>query len=242
MADLLFEERRLAEIYDVLDSDRTDLDAYLAFVDECGAASVLDIGCGTGTFACLLADRGVEVTGVDPARASLDVAQGKPGADRVCWVQGDVSDLPALQVDFVVMTGNVAQVFLSDEEWAATLKAAYRALRPQGCLVFETRDPDKLAWLEWDREHSHALTTIPGVGAVETWGEVTDVEGDLVSFLSHFVFQSDGASFTSHSTLRFRRREEVAQTLREAGFELNSVRDAPDRPGRELVFVAPRPS
>jgi len=34
-------------------------------------------------FALLLAERGVEVVGVDPAGASLDVARGKPGADRV---------------------------------------------------------------------------------------------------------------------------------------------------------------
>jgi len=42
---------------------------------------VLDIGCGTGTFACLLGARGIEVVVVDPAGASLDVARAKPGAD-----------------------------------------------------------------------------------------------------------------------------------------------------------------
>jgi 2-polyprenyl-3-methyl-5-hydroxy-6-metoxy-1,4-benzoquinol methylase len=65
-----------------LDSDRSDLAAYAALGDEFSARSVLDIGCGTGTFACILAGRGVRVIGVDPARASLDVARAKPGADR----------------------------------------------------------------------------------------------------------------------------------------------------------------
>ena len=58
MADAIFEERRLAEIYDPMDPDRSDLDAYVALAEGLGARSVLDIGCGTGTFACLLARRG----------------------------------------------------------------------------------------------------------------------------------------------------------------------------------------
>ena len=59
MADAIFEEPRLAEIYDPMDPDRSDLDAYVALAEEFGARSVLDIGCGTGTFACLLAGRGI---------------------------------------------------------------------------------------------------------------------------------------------------------------------------------------
>ena len=50
MADALFEERRLARIYDDLDPDRADLEAYVQIVDELDARRVLDIGCGTGTF------------------------------------------------------------------------------------------------------------------------------------------------------------------------------------------------
>ena len=37
------------------------------------------------------------------------------------------------------MTGNVAQVFLTDEDWAQALQAIGAALRPRGYLVFETR-------------------------------------------------------------------------------------------------------
>lgn len=50
VADAIFEKPRLAEIYDALDPDRTDLDTYLAIVDEFGAGAVVDIGCGTGTW------------------------------------------------------------------------------------------------------------------------------------------------------------------------------------------------
>ena len=79
MSDALFNEPRLARIYDLVEGERGDLDPYLAMVSEFGARSVLDVGCGTGTFACLLADRGIESVGVDPAAASLEIARAKPG-------------------------------------------------------------------------------------------------------------------------------------------------------------------
>ncbi|MEV4418047.1 class I SAM-dependent methyltransferase [Catellatospora sp. NPDC049609] len=240
MPDRAFIEPRLAELYDPLDPDRGDLDVYAALVDKFGARSVLDIGCGTGTFACLLAGRGIAVTGVDPAAASLDLARGKPGADRVRWVLGQAGDLPPLQVDLATMTGNVAQVFLTDEEWTATLLAARAALRPGGRLVFETRDPAARGWREWTRERSDEHTVVPGVGGVRTWVELTGVGDDLVSFRWTYVFDADGAVLTSDSTLRFRTRAEVTASLVAAGYVVDEVRGAPDRPGREMVFVARR--
>lgn len=240
MTDALFADPRLAALYDPLDADRGDLDAYAGLIDELGARSVLDVGCGTGTFACLLADRGIDVTAVDPAAASLAVARGKPGADRVRWLHGDATTLPALRVDVATMTGNVAQVFLTDEAWATTLRGVHRALRPGGRLVFETRDPAREAWREWNRAESYRRVDVPGTGIVETWVDLVDASPPLVSFRWTFVLANDGAVLTSDSTLRFRDREEVAASLAGTGFAVEEVRDAPDRPGRELVFVAER--
>ena len=240
MPDAIFRDRRLAEIYDPLDPDRSDLDAYLAMVDEFGAGVVLDIGCGTGTLACLLAQRGKQVIGVDPAVASLDVARRKPYADRVRWLAGDATTLPPMQVDLVTMTGNVAQVFLSDESWVTTLGAAHEALGLRGFLVFEVRDPARKGWREWDREQSYRCVEVPHVGTIETWVDLTDVSLPFVSFRHTFIFGADGAVLTSESTLRFRDEAEIRDSLQMAGFVVHDVRDAPDRPGREFVFVAMR--
>lgn len=177
MADPIFEDTRLVGIYDALEPDRPDLDAYVAVVAEFGARRVLDVGCGTGTFALVLAERGLEVTGVDPAAASLDVARAKRGAERVSWIHGDASTLPPIQVDLATMTGNVAQAIVDPADWEGSLRGVYGALRPGGRLVFETRDPARRAWEEWNHAASISTTKIPGVGAVENWVEVTDVRG-----------------------------------------------------------------
>ena len=240
MADNVFEHPRLAAIYDALDPDRSDLEVYAEIAEELGARRVLDVGCGTGTLAVLLAGRGLEVTGVDPALASLEVARAKPGGDRVRWLHGDATSLPPLQVDLATMTGNVAQAIVQRADWDATLGAVYQALRPGGCLVFETRDPAYRAWRGWNRAATYSVTEVDGVGAVESWHELTDVRGQLVSFRSTTVFASDGEVLTSDSTLRFRERDEVQADLVAQGYAVDEVRDAPDRPGRELVFFARR--
>ena len=60
----------------------------------------------------------------------------------------------------------------------------------------------------------------------------------LVSFRYTCTFQADGAVVTSDSTLRFRGRDEVEASLAAQGYRLRDVRQAPDRPGREFVFIA----
>ncbi|MFW6720192.1 class I SAM-dependent methyltransferase [Streptomyces sp. MAR4 CNY-716] len=241
MADDCFAHPRLAAIYDPLHPDRVDLDAYRQVADEHGARRVLDIGCGTGVFALLLADRGIEVVGVDPAQASIDVARAKPGSERVRWICGDATDLPPLRADLATMTGNVAQAIADPQPWRQTLRETHAALRPGGHLVFETRDPARRGWEEWTREKSRRVTEIPGAGPVESWVELTDVSLPLVTFRWTYVFAADGQVLTSDSTLRFRERDEVEQDLAAHGFEVREVRDAPDRPGREFVFLARRP-
>ncbi len=65
---------------------------------------------------------------------------------------------------------------------------------------------------------------------------MTSVEHPLVSFRQTYDF-ADGTQIVSESTLRFRSQDEFDVLLDRAGFSVLDVRDAPDRPGREFVFI-----
>jgi len=238
MPDQIFENPRLVAIYDDFGSPRSDLDHYVSIVKELNAKSVLDVGCGTGCLAIQLSEQGFAVTGLEPAKASLDFARRKPNANRVRWILGDAASLPPLSVDLGVMTANVAQVFLTDAAWEEALAHVRRALQPNGHLVFEVRDPAKKAWLDWTREKTHMRLNISGIGNVDGWCEVTDVSKEFVSFRWTYVFEADGQVITSDSTLRFREREAIEQSLVKTGYAVHEIRDAPDRPGKEFVFIA----
>lgn len=228
-----------AAIYDQAEGSREDLDHYVAIVEELAADSVIDVGCGTGTLAIMLADRGRVVTGVDPAGAMLDVARAKPGAEKVRWLHGTAEALPIVpSADLAMMTGNVAQVFVTDEQWLGTLRAVHDALGPLGHLVFETRIPERRAWEEWTQRGSSTYQ-VEGVGTVRDVFEVVQVHEPYVTFRSDNTLP-DGSVVPNESTLIFRSMPELERTLALAGFTICEVRDAPDRPGREWVVIAQR--
>ena len=62
----------------------------------------------------------------------------------------------------------------------------------------------------------------------------------FVSFRDTYRFRVDGTVVTSDSTLRFRSRDELETSLVTQGYRVLDVREAPDRPGREFVFIAQR--
>lgn len=136
------------------------------------------------------------------------------------------------------MTANGAQGIADPQTWQKTLRGAHAALRPGGRLIFETRDPARRAWQEWTREKSYRVTQISGVGSVESWVQLVEVSMPLVTFRWTCRFAVDGQVLTSDSTLRFRERDEVEKDLDTQGYVVDDIRHAPDRTGKEFVFLA----
>lgn len=216
-----FNDSRLVTVYDAECPWSRDDDFFLSVVDETPAARVLDLGCGTGRLALGLAAAGHRVTGVDPARASLDAARAKPGAQRVTWIEGTADVLADRSFDVAVMTSHVAQFVVDDDAWARTLGALARSLVPGGRLVFDTRDPRDRRWERWNPVDSRRRIRLPDGSAVEAWTEVTAVAGGVVDFAIHYLFPY--GELVSTATLRFRTEDELRRSLRDAGFTVERM-------------------
>lgn len=103
-------------------------------------ARVLDVGCGTGTLAAILARRGAHVTGIDISPPMLRVAarrlQAEDLAGRVVLRELGVAELDAFpDAAFDAVVSTLAFSELSDDEIAYALAECRRILRPGGQLL-----------------------------------------------------------------------------------------------------------
>jgi SAM-dependent methyltransferase len=243
--DLHYVEPRLVELYDHDNPRGADTDFYLGLATDLDAHRILDLGCGTGMLTReLAAVEGRYVIGVDPAPAMLAVARRPPDAEQVQWVEGDAGAIGTPEADLVVMTGNVAQVFLDDAEWAATLHAIHAALRPGGHLAFESRNPEDCAWERWTRDATYERIE-SAYGPMECWLEVVRVGNDRVYLDGHNVFTATGEVVIASSELRFRSQAELTESLSTSGFSVEHVYGDWDHSpvtgsSRVMVFIARR--
>jgi SAM-dependent methyltransferase len=145
---------RLAGVYDemVVDSCHGRWAAHLDELwraDSHGVRTVLDLCCGTGLMAKALIELGYHVTGVDGSSAMLARARHvlPPGTVLARQV------LPELTVDgpfdAAVSTFDGLN-YLTPAEFASTVSAVGRRLRPRGWLVFDVHAD---AMLEFARSH-----------------------------------------------------------------------------------------
>jgi SAM-dependent methyltransferase len=211
--DRLFTEPALAELYDrwAPARQRDDFDFYLPLVMS--AASVLDIGCGTGELLRMARQAGHtgRLCGLDPAPAMLAVARQRPDVE---WVLGDAASAAWRQdFDLVVMTGHAFQVLVSDDGIRAALAAVRAALVPSGRFAFETRNPAARAWQDWIPANAVRVTGPSGAVVTMAHQVITPFDGRTVTFTSTYTSPDWPEPQVSRSTLRFLGAAELAVFL-----------------------------
>jgi len=242
--DLHYTDPRLVDLYEADNPRGIDYDFYIQLAKDINAKTILDLGCGTGLLARELAALGWHVTAIDPAPAMLAYGKKQPDAHLLTWLEGDSSALGTANADLVLMTGNVAQVFLEDSDWTKTLKHIHDALSPNGYVAFESRNPNARAWESWTAEASYERQQTVH-GELECWLELLSVQDGKVHFQAHNVFTQTGETLLAKSTLRFRTEDEIRHSLVQAGFDIQHVyggwhKEALSTQSHVMVFVAQR--
>jgi SAM-dependent methyltransferase len=198
-------------------AQRGDFDFYLPMVMS--AASVLDVGCGTG----LLLHRARQcghtgrLCGLDPARGMMERARKLPGVE---WVLGDLASFSERErFDLVVMTGHVFQVLVEDRQLRGSLAAIRSVLGDNGRFAFETRNPLCRAWESWTPDDVVEINV--GGTVVQMRHEVTTpVKADLVRFTTTFESPRWQHPRVSRSTLRFLDAGRLPAFLSDAGLAI----------------------
>ncbi|PJI91219.1 methyltransferase family protein [Yoonia maricola] len=220
MVDQHYTHPDLVAVYDVFNCWGADRAFYASLVGTT-PLRILEVGCGTGLIARRIAEQGHDVTGLDPAPQMLEFARSAPGGQSVKWICGLLADFDAAPFDLIFMTGHAFQCMLLDDEITAFFRAARRLLRPEGRLVFETRNAAVKAWENWTPEQSTATKVLPNGRSVTAYHELQNVDVDVVSFRS--VYQFPDQRITSDSTLRFTMLDEVTAFAQAEGLALLEV-------------------
>jgi SAM-dependent methyltransferase len=109
-----------------------------------GVRSLLELGCGTGTHASLLANEGYEVHGVDLSTEMLQQACDRMTqlpqelASKLTFSQGDIRTIHIeRQFDAIISLFHVFSYQTTNEDLQAAFATARRHLKPRGVFIFD---------------------------------------------------------------------------------------------------------
>ena len=142
----------LAASYDRLTND-VDYKAVVAFYqkildsENLQPKTAVDLACGTGSVALLLAQEGMRVIGVDMAEEMLTVASEKAQSleNPPVFVCQKLQQLHLPRgVDLAVCALDSLDYILDPSDCAEAIRRVYKALNPGGIFIFDVNTPEKL--------------------------------------------------------------------------------------------------
>ena len=109
--------------------------------------TAVDLACGTGSVAWLLAEKGLQVTGVDMSEEMLTVASQKAQntKNRPLFVRQKLQELHLpVAVDLAVCALDSMDYITEPADCEKAIAKIYKALNPGGCFIFDVNTPEKL--------------------------------------------------------------------------------------------------
>lgn len=207
-------------VYDQINHWGKDDEFFLSLLNKINVKKVADVGCGTGRLTTHFAKAGYQVTAIDPNREAIEYAKSKKYQNEVIWMIGDSTNLQENAFEAVIMTANVAQVFLTEDSWQKTISDAYRALKSGGHFIFDTRNPLAKAWEQWEKDKTPDVAVDQLSGEpLEVWTEYEGFNEDIFTFYETVRnARTEEVVIHEKMQLKFRTREEIHESLQEVGF------------------------
>jgi ubiquinone/menaquinone biosynthesis C-methylase UbiE len=238
----------LAVSYDRLTNDvdyRATVDFYWQILQQEGLhpRTAVDLACGTGSVALLLAEKGLQVVAVDMSEEMLCVAAQK-AQEQSLQIQFACQRLQDLRlprgVDLAVCALDSLDYILDPQDCRMAINRIYKALNPGGCFIFDVNTPEKLKAMDGQV----FLDEDDDVYCV--WRGEFDEETNICSY-GMDLFQSRGdmweRSFEEHQEYAYT-REQLTEYLKAAGFTHikvygDGIMEAP-RPGEQRIYFSAR--
>jgi len=212
----------LAFSYDRLTSD-VDYDAtvdfYFQILEREGLRprTAVDLACGTGSVAAILAERGLRVTGVDLSEEMLTVAVSKTShlENKPLFVCQPLQELRLPRgVDLAVCALDSLDYITNPADCQRAIARIYRALNPGGIFIFDVNTPEKLRAMDGQV----FLDEDEDVYCV--WRGEFDEEANICSY-GMDLFQRSGdlwrRSFEEHREYAYS-QQQLTTYLKNAGF------------------------
>jgi SAM-dependent methyltransferase len=204
----------------------------------------LDIACGTGTLALILADRGWEVVGVDASPTMLAIArsraQSSDAPEQLLFLQADMRDLAIAgpvddggwwthagrpwiaAFDLVTCTYDSLNYLLHLDELAACFRGVRRLLRPGGLFV---ADMNTRYFLEHDWGEHEVLER---AGFVQVAQSSFDPANNCSTMILSGFVGDDQRGYQRFEETHIERAypvEQIAASLAEAGLQIEATYD-----------------
>ena len=152
---------RIADTYDELYEETLDTDcAVEALAALAGGGPVLELAIGTGRLALPLAERGLEVHGVDVSERMVAKLREKPGGEAIPVTMGDFADVPvegAYRLVFVAF--NTLFGLLTQEDQLRCFANVAKHLTDDGAFVVEAFFPDLARFDRGQRTQIHSVNS-----------------------------------------------------------------------------------
>ncbi|WP_341320457.1 class I SAM-dependent methyltransferase [Solibacillus sp. FSL H8-0523] len=207
-------------VYDQVNGWGKDDEFFLELLKKSNVKTIADLGCGTGRLTTHFAQAGYQITAIDPNEEAIEYARSKACPGEVMWIVGDSTNLQSNAFEAIVMTANVAQVFLTEDSWINVVNDVYRALKPGGHFIFDTRNPLAKVWEQWEKDMTpdHAIDLVNGE-PLEIWTQYEGFVDDVYTFFEMVKKARTGEVIIHEKMqLKFRTQETIYQSLKNAGF------------------------